>query len=222
MNSRNRRPAWQVGAFLVFALGGVLAGSIYLKHRFGAGDATGPRTEAAAVYARPRPMPAFSLSDDEGRPAANTVFIGRWSLLFFGYTHCPDACPATLAELVLVVRQLADLPVGLRPQVWLVSVDPARDTSAVLHEYVRFFDPGFRGLTGEPAALEDFTRRLGVAVVVRHEAGGDYSVDHTAAILLVNPAGEIAGVFPAPHEVRTLAADYRAIVTYGLTGAAHG
>ena len=145
---------------------------------------------------------------------------GRWSLLFFGYTHCPDACPATLAELAQVSLALNDLPAAERPQVWLLSVDPKRDTVAALHEYVRFFNPQFRALTGTPAAVEALTMELGIAVVYKNQAAEDYAVDHSAAILLVNPAAELSAVFPAPHQVRVIAADYRSIVAWARSAPA--
>jgi protein SCO1/2 len=92
-------------------------------------------------------------------------------------------------------------------------VDPARDSVAALHEYVRYFSPSFRALTGDEAAVQALTLALGIPVVYHHGEGADYTVDHSVAILLVNPRGELAAVFPAPHQVRVVAADYRAIVT---------
>lgn len=209
------RPTWQIGLLVLLGLGGVLAGALYARHRLAEAERAGavPRTQAAAVYEHARPLPAFALTDDDGHPADGGVFRGRWSLLFFGYTHCPDACPATLAELAEVDRKLADLPAALRPQVWLLSVDPKRDTVEALHTYVRFFSPGFRALTGTPEAVQALTLALGIPVVFRNPTEADYVVDHSAAILLVNPAGELTAVFPAPHRVAVLSADYRAIVT---------
>ena len=228
MQDNPQRPAWQIATLLFLGLGAVLAGSIAARHYFftghdGAGRAQ-PATQAAAVYSAARPLPPFSLTDDDGHPAGPDTLRGRWSLLFFGYTHCPDACPATLAELAQVSLALADLPAAERPQVWLLSVDPKRDTVAALHEYVRFFNPQFRALTGTPEAVEALTQALGIAVVFRNSSAPDYAVDHSAAILLVNPAGELTAVFPAPHQVRVIAQDYRSILAWAnaTPGAAGG
>ena len=113
---------------------------------------------------------------------------GRWTFVFFGFVNCPDVCPTTLATLAAVRNSLADLAEPYRPRVVLVSVDPARDTPAVLAQYVLHFDPSFVGVTGSPAALDTLTRALGVAVIVGPaDAAGNYSVDHTAAVFLVDP-----------------------------------
>lgn len=218
MDEKTSRPGWQIGVLVLIAVGGVLAGSLFAKRFMPFSGPATPTTKVAAVYARPRPIAEFRLTDDTGAIATRATFAGHWSLLFFGYTHCPDVCPATLAELAIIVRSLGDLPPAQRPTVYLVSVDPLRDDSSTLEHYVHFFDSHFRALTGEPAALDAFTKSLGVAVIVRREKGTDYTVDHTAAILLVNPDANLAAVFPAPHVVASVAADYRAIVAH-RTGA---
>lgn len=213
MNPPAPRPAWQVATLLVLALAAVLGGSLYARHRLAGGPrATAVSTDSAAVFEPARPLPAFRLRDDADHDADRSVFLGRWSIVFFGYTHCPDACPAALAELAAVDRKLADLAVADRPQVWLVSVDPRRDSPARLHEYVRFFNPAFRALTGEPAAVEALTRALGIPVVVRDPDAADYVVDHSAAMLLINPRAEVHALFPAPQRIDVLTADYRRLV----------
>lgn len=217
MQSKPPRPAWQIAALMFVGLGAALGGSLLARQYFTShaqDNRAPPNTQAAAVYGTARALPEFSLTDDDGQPATRGTLRGRWSLLFFGYTHCPDACPATLAELAQVSLALQDLPQAERPQVWLLSVDPKRDTVAALHEYVRFFNPQFRALTGTPAAVEALTQALGIAVVYKNLSAEDYAVDHSAAILLVNPAGELSAVFPAPHQVRVIAADYRSILAW--------
>jgi protein SCO1/2 len=219
MEVKPARPAWQVAVLVMIAIGGVLGGSLYARSRLTPAphDTAKPATRAALVYDRPRPLAPFTLVDEAGAAATKATLSGHWSLLFFGYTHCPDVCPATLAELARVRERLADLPRDRQPAVYLVSVDPGRDDVATLAGYVHFFAPDFHALTGEPAALEAFTRGLGVAVIVRRPAAdqpaADYTVDHTAAILLVDPAGAVVALFPAPHQVAVIDADYRALVT---------
>jgi len=167
----------------------------------------------ATVFDTPRPMPAMRLTDHQGRPYGAERLRGRWTFLFFGFTNCPDICPTTLATLAAVRSGLADLPAPERPEVVLVSVDPARDTPDVLARYVAHFDPSFAGVTGDAAAIEALTRELGIAVFIgAPDTDGSYAVDHTAAILLVDPDAAWTAVFGTPHRAETIAADYRAIV----------
>jgi protein SCO1 len=133
-------------------------------------------------------------------------------LLFFGFTNCPDVCPATLGVLAQIERQLQDLPEPSRPQVALVSVDPQRDTPAQLKSYVKFFSPSFVGLTGSQQDLDAFTRAMGVPVAIQRLENGAYTVDHSAAIFLIDPQGAMHALFSTPHDPTKIAQDYRRIV----------
>jgi protein SCO1/2 len=124
-------------------------------------------------------------------------------------------CPTTLGTLAQVAQSLADLPAGERPQIILVSVDPQRDTPEQLAAYVRFFDPSFTGLTGTQHAIDSLTRALGVPVGIRKTGNGDYTVDHSAAIFLIDPQGAMRALFSTPHESAVIADDYRRIVAAG-------
>jgi protein SCO1/2 len=169
--------------------------------------------EHATLFPAARALPEFELLDQRREPFGRQRLAGRWSLLFFGFTQCPDVCPTTLATLAAVRRELASLPAPLLPEVVLVSVDPGRDTPERLAEYVAFFDPSFTGVTGETAALRSLTEGLGVAVIVgQADAGGNYTVDHSTSVFLVNPQGAVAAVFSAPHTPDGIAHDYRLIV----------
>jgi len=166
----------------------------------------------ATRFDAPRPLPAFRLVDHAGRPFDRERLRGRWHFLFFGFTHCPDVCPTTLATLAAVRTRLRDLPAAERPGAVFVSVDPARDTPEALARYVPHFDPEFVGVTGEPAAIAALTRELGIAVVIGEpDSDGAYTVDHTAALLLVDPDAAWAAVFGTPHAADTIARDFRAI-----------
>jgi protein SCO1/2 len=169
--------------------------------------------EHATVLPAPRALPDFALTDHTGAPFGPEQLNGGWHVLFFGFTHCPDVCPSTLATLSAARRQLTDLPAGERPSVVLVSVDPGRDTVERLAEYVAFFDPEFVGVTGDPEALEALTRQLGVAVMVGEpDDSGNYAIDHTATLFLVDPQGRMAAVFGMPHTPDGIAQDYRSIL----------
>lgn len=169
--------------------------------------------ERATALSPPRPVPEFTLTDDSGATFDRSRLKNRWSLLFFGFTHCPDVCPTTLGTLAQAEKQLADLPAGLRPQVVLVSVDPQRDTPQQLASYVKFFSPSFTGVTGSQDAIDDFTRAMGVPVAIgTPDANGNYSVDHSAGIFLINPDGALRALFSTPHTPAVIAADYRRLV----------
>ncbi len=130
----------------------------------------------------------FSLTNDEGKPVTAADYRGKVVLLYFGYTHCPDVCPLTMAHLHVVMQRLGALADGAR--ILFVSVDPARDTPAVLHSYVHAFDSHAVGLTGSPGAIEALVKRYRSAFT-REPANkdGGYEVSHSSAIYLFDREG---------------------------------
>ena len=155
----------------------------------------------------PRPIADFAFVDEDGRPFDRRNLEGQWSLLFTGFTNCPDVCPTTLALMAELRRRLArdDL------QFVFVSVDPERDTPAVVARYLAHFEPTLIGATGTRAEMERFTAALGLAQVRNPGVGDEYTVDHSTAFVLVNPEARIAGYFQAPHRRDALAADLAAL-----------
>ena len=160
----------------------------------------------------PRAVPEFQLVDGSGNAYGHAQLTGHWSVLFFGYTSCPDICPITLTTLAQVDTQLADLPATQRPQIVFVSVDPQRDTPAQVGQYVKFFSPDFIGLTGEPGKIEPFTQAMGVPVAIHDSGNGAYTVDHAATLFLLDPQARMTAIFSPPHSVATLASDLRSVV----------
>lgn len=176
-----------------------------------------PRLEVAtALLDQPRPLPQFNLIDGAGDTFDKQDLQGRWSFLFFGYTHCPDVCPTTLATMNEALRAIKVSAGTPNPQVVFVSVDPQRDTPAKLKRYVDYFNPTFVGATGEPAALNKLTRALGIvhAKLPGERIGENYLVDHSASILLINPQGELAALFSAPHRAKAIAGDFERLRAY--------
>jgi protein SCO1/2 len=167
---------------------------------------------AATLVDDTRPLPAFVLHRADGT-LGNTDLAGRWTLMSFGYTFCPDICPTTLATLGEVKAQLAarGLPA---PQVVFVSVDPARDTPARLAEFVRFFDASFVGATGSDADLAGLVKHLGMQYA-RHDGPDQehYVVDHAAVVYLIDPQGRLKATFSWPHDPAAMAADYDRITS---------
>ena len=166
-----------------------------------------------------RPLPRFELSDHNGSAFDNARLSGHWSLLFFGYTHCPDICPTTLVTMANAAKQIDALPGAAgkaQYQMIFVSVDPERDNLEHLKTYVTHFDPDFLGVTGPDDKIKTLTGPLGILHVKVPDPRDpeNYLVDHNASILVVNPRGEWEAVLRAPHDAGTIARDFEAIVTH--------
>jgi protein SCO1 len=174
----------------------------------------GPATEHATVLSKPRPVPALALMNQDGQPLGAHFFRGGWTIVFFGFTACPDICPTTLATLKQVSDALVDLPASERPRVLLITVDPERDDPKRLSAYVKFFDPSFLGATGDPKAVADAAAAFGVPFSKVSLPDGGYTMDHGSGIFIVGPSGGIVAFSSAPHEAGALARDYRKVVAY--------
>jgi protein SCO1 len=159
-----------------------------------------------------RPLADFNLIDHQGRSFGPANLRGHWSLMFFGYTNCPDFCPTTLVTLAAVEKQLRAKAIT-PPQVIFVSVDAKRDTPAQLAKYVPYFDPDFIGLTAaDQPSIERQARKWGVAVMIQPASGDNYTVDHSGAIFVIDPVGKIAAVLTGPFTVDALQSDLQRIV----------
>jgi protein SCO1/2 len=158
----------------------------------------------------------FRLTDTTGRSFSRADLAGAPSLVFFGFTHCPDVCPTTLLKLAQVKKHSA--VANLR--VLFISIDPQRDTPAPLGLYVHAFDGSFQGLTGEPQAIAGVARNFGVAVNKVELPGGDYTMDHSAVVFLLDDAGRIAAIFTPPFETPAIEADLKRAAPYLKTGTA--
>ena len=133
----------------------------------------------------------FALVDQRGDPVDNSVFLGKPSLLFFGYTHCPDVCPTTMGEMQGWFSALGDDAKTL--QGVFVTVDPARDTPEILGDYVSFVSDRILGLTGPQAEIDKVVKDWGVLAEKVPQDDGGYLMNHTASVFLVNAKGEFAG-----------------------------
>jgi protein SCO1 len=164
-----------------------------------------PQLASGTWLPQPRPIGALSLVDQNGAPFTAERLRGAPALMYFGFTHCPDVCPATLATLAQVVH--ARVAPHLRAI--FVTVDPARDPPPVLAAYVHAFDAHFIGLTGSQSAIGDLAARLGIAYERVNLPGGDYTIDHSAVVLLLDGAGRVVAVFTAPFDAGHLEEDVR-------------
>jgi len=173
-----------------------------------------PATVNATVLPQTRVLPALNLIDQDGRPLAPDTLRQGWTMVFFGFTQCPDVCPTTLTLLAQTRKQLADLPPAQQPRVLLISVDPERDTPAVLKPYVTFFDASFRGATGTPEGVQQAATAFGIPFQKMPLPSGGYTMDHGAGLFIVAPDGGIAAYSSPPLTADGLASDFRAVVQY--------
>ena len=159
-----------------------------------------------------RPVPTLSLTDQDGEAVQMDALQDKWTLLFFGYTFCPDICPATLAEL----RQLrSELPEAVREQLRpvLVSVDPHRDTPEQLKQYLEFFGEGFTGLTGSLDEIQTLANGVGIPFIPGDTSRENYTVDHSGNLVIIGPDGRQRGFIRAPLKVQKLREQLPALVS---------
>ena len=158
------------------------------------------RANGLFLFDTPRDVGDFSLTDHRGLSFTRDDLRGRWTLIFFGFTHCPDICPTTMAELAELKSQLADTEAS-DARVVMLSVDPARDTPDRLAQYVPYFHPDFIGVTGEFADILSVAQRLNAPFRKVSEPDGGYQMEHSANVMLMNPRGDYHGFFRAPLDI---------------------
>lgn len=169
------------------------------------------KNNGAWVFEQPRRLEPFQLLDHHGQAFTRESLQGHWTLVFFGFTYCPDICPTTMALLNQFMQKLEGLPEAQDTRVVMVSVDPARDTVEQLAQYVPYFNPDFLGVTGEFLDIHRFATNLNTPFRKVPGQGEDYQVDHSANIVLINPRGDYHGFFRAPLDLAKLKLTYRSI-----------
>ena len=153
----------------------------------------------------PREVADFELLDQHDRPFGVKDLRGRWTLLFVGFTRCPDICPTTLGLLTSVQGRLPQR--GSTLQFVFVSADPERDTPSTLRDYVGLFNADWTALSGPFDQLDRLLNSLQLAYVKVPVGNGEYTIDHSTALVLIDPAASMVGFYPAPHEPAALLAD---------------
>lgn len=188
---------------IAIAIGLALAAGTFLALRM----QTPSVPEFALVLPEPNPVPEFSLLNQHGMPIDQTVFAGQWDLVFFGFTHCPDICPTTLQVLAAAKTALQEKGQVPLPRIVLVSVDPERDTPELMRQYVDYFGEGNLGITGALDEITKLTSGLGIFFAKHASGAEDYAVDHSAAVLVINPDGGFEALFGGPHVVENYVHD---------------
>ena len=184
----------------------------------------GPPSQATSLqipgYALPQPLPleSFRLFDQQGDEFTLDDLRSRWTLLFFGYTHCPDVCPATLAQLRSVTKLMARQPGAVSPAVVLVSIDPQRDSADRLKEYSAQLGSDFTGVGGEPAAIRSFAAQFQAKYSSAGGTGRSYLIDHTSSVALINPNAELQVLFSVPLRPEAVAAELQRLTKTSPNG----
>ncbi|MFN7552970.1 MAG: SCO family protein [Pseudomonadota bacterium] len=201
---------------IVVAAVAVSAGLWLGQRQFIAPDrSAAPAVQAALLYPVPRVIEPFALDRAPGGTFTAADFEGRWTLAFFGFTHCPDICPTTLAQLKQVEDALATPPLPDPLQLLFVSVDPARDDPATLARYAAYFSPSIIAATAPDERLQPMARGLGIVYLQTPLDGGGYTVDHSGQVVIVDPQGRLAGMFRPPLDPSRIAADLRRLAEAG-------
>ncbi len=213
--------AWRPRRLVVLGLAllAMAASGYFAWKTWRPGGAKLPPEIQEQVYWQPVTIGAFSLERHGSAPLSPEALRGHWSFLFFGYTHCPDICPATLAVLGQAFRLIDQHPgKGGATQGILISVDPRRDTPAALAEYAAFFHQRFQGATGSAEQLAALSGQLGVTHAIQAGSAGasaeNYQVAHSATIFLIDPRGRLFARFPPPQEASEIAKAFARIRVY--------
>jgi len=169
----------------------------------------------ATVFRVPRDISQFELTDHTNKTFNQDSLKGNWSFIFFGFTNCPDVCPNTLSVMNVMANTLEkNQPDKVIPRFMMVSVDPKRDTVEVLSKYIPYFNNSFIGLTGKSSEqIDAITKQFSIPYFIKKKSPTDteYEVQHSGAILLVNPQGKLHALFSAPHTPEKLINEFTLI-----------
>lgn len=188
-----RKSALVITAGVIVMVLGVLAANLWR-------NAPPPELATSYLFPEARPLAPFELKDQQGETFNNQSLQGKWSLIFIGFTSCPDICPTTMGKLAAAYDALnEEAPL----QVIFISVDPERDSQAKLADYIAFFNPEFIAATAPHKELFPLTRQLGMIYAMVGE-GEDYTVDHSASMVLLDPQGRKTAVIKPRSDGKSL------------------
>lgn len=208
------------GLVVVLVLAVVLAGSAFLAWKPGLDRflTRTPNDIEDYLFWQAKKLKPFQLMSADNKNFGLDDLKGKWSFVFFGYTNCPDVCPATLGILGIAFKILEKYSPDIFPEIQgiFVSVDPRRDTPESLKEYVSYFDAGFIGVTGSTGQIDGLTHQMGALYSIDNEEPGDssYEVIHNSTIFLVDPEGRLYGRFSPPQTPEGIARTFKKIRSF--------
>lgn len=181
--------------------------TVFSTDRFGQSGATLLVDRVSSVVSPPRPLSEFKLVDSDERPFTARNLVNHWTFIVFGFTYCPDICPSTLAVLTEFREALTrELTAAQDVNIILVTVDPERDTPAILKQYVQHFDPHFMGLSGTDTNIRNLANQLGASYeITNRNASEGYTVSHSASLYLIDPQARHYATYVAPLEAASIA-----------------
>ena len=187
-------------------VGGYYAGNMFKQET--------PPPVLASVLQPPKEIRPFELTGGDGEKFTLEDFKGHWTLVYFGYTYCPDICPTTLTDIARVYNRLADEPeITENLKTLLISVDPDRDNPKRLQEYVTFFRDDYLAATGDKEAIDQVAKDFSAFYKIHDpDENGNYPVDHSSIVSLVNPDGKIRAIFISVAEAEQVASDLTGII----------
>lgn len=196
-----------LGAAVLLATACLILFTVFTSDRFGRSGATLLVDRVASLVSPPRPVSGFQLVDSEGHSFTERNLVQQWTFIVFGFTYCPDICPSTLAVLTEFREALTRETAGAKDvNIILVTVDPERDTPAVLKQYVQHFDPHFLGLSGTDANIRNLANQLGASYeLTNRNASEGYTVSHSASLYLIDPQARHYATYVAPVEAASIA-----------------
>lgn len=213
-STNNKRSSWRPYVLLA-VVASIAGGFLSLSNQQ---PAKPPVLENATLLIPAKIIKPKGLIDHNGQTFGLEQFQGFYTFVFFGYTNCPDICPATMYQFKAMAKTLKTQQpeIYARTRFMLVSIDPERDTAQHLKEYVQYYHPKFIGITGALSDIKTFSRQMGVIFGRREDEKNskDYLVDHSSAILMTDPDGHLKAVFSAPHDADKILKDYQLIFNY--------
>ena len=186
---------------------------IYAKTRIPQLSEAELRERGVLILPRPKEIDPFLLEDDSDDGFTKADLLGKWSFLFFGFTHCPDICPTSMAEMgkAMVALGEAEREVKHPSQGVLISVDPYRDTPEQVIAYARVFASSFTGATGSRSALTELSQQVNVVFNRVPDGQSGLTVEHTGNIVIINPHGHYCGLIKLPHRAETIRLTYQSL-----------
>ncbi|WP_058505164.1 SCO family protein [Legionella nautarum] len=176
-----------------------------------------PNNFHGTLLEKPREVNQFSLTGIDNQVFNNASLQGQWTIIFFGFTNCGYVCPTTMTKLNKMYRLLEEKQVKPLPKIVMISIDPERDNLDKLNHYVKAFNPDFYGARGDDEMIKQMTREMGIAyakvTAPNAQDSESYDMQHSAALMLFNPQGELMAFFTTPHRADLLAKDYQLLVS---------